>query len=228
MEESLSKFIGESAKRHDENSNLMKEIRSVIDAAIRNQRASIKALEIQIGQMSKVLQERGSGSLPSSIEKNPRDHVKSISNTVETDTPSIRRIEPVRYAISSHQNRMQIFKPSQPIIHFPIRLMIVMKRKRLGELTPTKLIIELADRTIKHPKGIAENVLVGIDKFVFLVDFVVLDMPEDIEVPLILGRPFLSTAYAKIDVFKRKNYLKSRGLMCLVTTSFKFITQITG
>ncbi|GJZ65307.1 lysophospholipid acyltransferase 1-like protein, partial [Tanacetum coccineum] len=78
----------------------------------------------------------------------------------------------------------------------------------LGELAPTKLIVELADRTVKHPKGIAENVLVGIDKFVFPVDFIVLDMPEDIKTPLILGRPFLSTAHAKIDVFKRKITLK--------------------
>nr|GEW92507.1 reverse transcriptase domain-containing protein [Tanacetum cinerariifolium] len=83
----------------------------------------------------------------------------------------------------------------------------------LGKLTPTKLIIELADRTIKLPKGIAENVLVGIDKFVFPVDFVVLHMPEDIKAPLILKRLFLSTAHAKIDVFKRKivRYMKSIG-----------------
>nr|GEV72560.1 hypothetical protein [Tanacetum cinerariifolium] len=78
----------------------------------------------------------------------------------------------------------------------------------LGELAPTKLIIELADRTIKCPKGIAENVLIGICKFVFLIEFIVLDMPEDIKVPLILERPFLSTTYAKIDVFKRKITLR--------------------
>ncbi|GJW70686.1 gag-pol polyprotein [Tanacetum coccineum] len=168
MEESLSKFMAKSAKRHDENSNLIKEIRAAMDAAIRNQGASIKALEIQIRQISKVLQERGFGSLPSSIETNPRDHVKSISTSVKTNTPSIR----------------------------------------LGELAPTKLIVELADRIIKHPKGIAENVLVGIDKFVFPLDFVVLDMTEDIKVPLILGKPFLSTAHVKIDVFKRKITLR--------------------
>ncbi|GKD67872.1 hypothetical protein Tco_1321962 [Tanacetum coccineum] len=56
----------------------------------------------------------------------------------------------------------------------------------LSELAPTRLIIELADRTIKCPK----------------------DMPEDIKVPLILGRPFLSTAHAKIDVFKREITLR--------------------
>ncbi|GJT87675.1 hypothetical protein Tco_1069392 [Tanacetum coccineum] len=79
---------------HDENSNLIKEIRAAIDAAVRNQGASIKALEIQIGQMGKVLQERGSGSLPSSTETNPRDHVKSISTIIETEMPSICRNKP--------------------------------------------------------------------------------------------------------------------------------------
>ncbi|GKC07029.1 putative reverse transcriptase domain-containing protein [Tanacetum coccineum] len=78
----------------------------------------------------------------------------------------------------------------------------------LGELTPTKLIVELADRTVKRPKGIAENVLVGIDKFVFPVDFILLDMQKDMKTPFILGRPFLSTAHAKFDVFKRKITLR--------------------
>ncbi|GJU90694.1 putative reverse transcriptase domain-containing protein [Tanacetum coccineum] len=59
----------------------------------------------------------------------------------------------------------------------------------LGELAHTKLTLELADRTVKYPKGITENVL-------------------DVKVPLILGRPFLSTACAKIDVYKRKITLR--------------------
>ncbi|GJR56648.1 hypothetical protein Tco_1407169 [Tanacetum coccineum] len=78
----------------------------------------------------------------------------------------------------------------------------------LGELAHTRLTVELADRTVKYPKGIAENILVGIGKFTFPVDFIILDMPEDIKVPLILGRPFLSTARAKIDVYKRKITLR--------------------
>ncbi|GJV41528.1 hypothetical protein Tco_1419968, partial [Tanacetum coccineum] len=80
----------------------------------------------------------------------------------------------------------------------------------LGELAHTRLTVELADRTMKYPKGIAENVLVGIGKFTFPLDFIILDMPEDIKVPLILGRPFLSTAHAKIDVYKRKITLRIR------------------
>ncbi|GJZ31511.1 putative reverse transcriptase domain-containing protein [Tanacetum coccineum] len=78
----------------------------------------------------------------------------------------------------------------------------------LGKLAHTRLIVELADKTMKYPKGIAKNVLVEIGKFTFLVDFIILDMPEDIKVPLILGRPFLSTARAKINVYKRKITLR--------------------
>ncbi|GKB67303.1 hypothetical protein Tco_0928715, partial [Tanacetum coccineum] len=78
----------------------------------------------------------------------------------------------------------------------------------LGELAHTRVTVELADRTVKYPKGIAENVLVEIGKFTFPIDFIILDMPEDIKVPLILGRPFLSTARSKIDVYKIKITLR--------------------
>ncbi|GKD30606.1 putative reverse transcriptase domain-containing protein, partial [Tanacetum coccineum] len=90
----------------------------------------------------------------------------------------------------------------------------------LGELAHTKLTVELVDRTVKYPKGIAENVLVGIGKFVFIVDFIILDMFEDIKVPLILGRPSLSTARAKIDVYKRKITLRV-GEERIIFTSVK-------
>ncbi|GJX00359.1 mitochondrial proton/calcium exchanger protein-like protein isoform X1 [Tanacetum coccineum] len=227
MEETLSKYMGESEKRHEENSNLIKEIRASTDAAIRNQGESIKTLEIQIGQMSKVLQERGFGSLPSSTETNPRDHVKSISTIVEADASSIRRIGSHQYAVSTGQNSTLMYETKQTTIPFLSRLndcyfedkkgsygpqfleaysygashidkSIPRKEKDpgsftlpcyinnvcfnnaladlgasvsvmplstylnlgLGELAHTKLTVELAYRTMKYPKGIAENVLV--------------------------------------------------------------------
>nr|GEV32252.1 hypothetical protein [Tanacetum cinerariifolium] len=67
-----------------------------------------------------------------------------------------------------------------------------------------------SNRTVKYPKGFAKNMLVGIGKFIFLVDFIILDMPEEVKVHLILRRPFLSITHAKIDVFKRKITLKVR------------------
>ena len=60
--------------------------------------------------------------------------------------------------------------------------------------------IQLVDKSIKYPRSIIEDVLVKIDKFIFLVKFVILDMGKDIEIPLILGRSFLATARAIIDV----------------------------
>ncbi|GKA44488.1 hypothetical protein Tco_0737212 [Tanacetum coccineum] len=122
MEDNLRKFIGESAERQEENSNLIKEIQASTDAAIRNQGASIKTLEIQIGQISKVLQERGFGSLPSSTKTNPRDQVKSISTTIEADSHSIRRIGSSQYAVSTTQNSTLLYKSRQMTIPFPSRL----------------------------------------------------------------------------------------------------------
>ncbi|GKB35108.1 hypothetical protein Tco_0880050, partial [Tanacetum coccineum] len=119
MEDTLSKFMSESAKRHEENSDLIKEIRALTDAAIRNQGASIETLEIQIGQMSKVLQERGVGSLPSSTETNPRDQVKSISTTIEADSHSIRHIGSSQYAVSTRQNNTLLYKSIQMTVPFP-------------------------------------------------------------------------------------------------------------
>ncbi|GKD11042.1 putative reverse transcriptase domain-containing protein, partial [Tanacetum coccineum] len=78
----------------------------------------------------------------------------------------------------------------------------------LGELAHTKLTVELADKIVKYLKGIAENVLLGIGKFIFPLDFIIIDISEDIKVPLILEIPFLSIARAKIDVFKRKLTLR--------------------
>ncbi|GKD27459.1 hypothetical protein Tco_1233673 [Tanacetum coccineum] len=122
MEDTLRKFMSESAKRHKENSNLIKEIRATTDAVIRNHRESIKTLEIQIGQMTKVLQERGFGSLPSSTETNLRDQVKSISTTIEADSQPICRIGSTQYAISDGQNSKLVYKSRKTTVPFPSRL----------------------------------------------------------------------------------------------------------
>nr|GFB68184.1 reverse transcriptase domain-containing protein [Tanacetum cinerariifolium] len=78
----------------------------------------------------------------------------------------------------------------------------IWKKLRLPTLNDTKMVLELADRTISKPTGVAENVFVKVGKFYFLVDFVILYFVTDPRVPLILGRPFLSTAHALIDVYE--------------------------
>ncbi|GKE35657.1 hypothetical protein Tco_1454979 [Tanacetum coccineum] len=165
------------------------------------------------------------GILPSSIETNPRDQVKSISTTIEADSHSIRRIGSFQYAVSTGLNRPTFTKAygashidntiprkekdpgsftlpcfindvcfdnalvdlgaSVSVMPFSTYLNL-----GLGKLAHTRMTMELADRTVKYPKGIAKNVLVEIGKFTFPVDFIILDMPEDIKVPLIIERPF--------------------------------------
>ena len=76
----------------------------------------------------------------------------------------------------------------------------VAKQFSLGELIPTSITLQIADRSMVKPEGVLEDVLVTVGKFVFPVDFIILDMEEDSQVPLLLGRPFLATGAALIDM----------------------------
>ena len=78
----------------------------------------------------------------------------------------------------------------------------VVQRLSLGELTPTTIILQMVDRAMAQLEGVLEDVLVKVGKFIFPVDFVVMKMEEDNHVPLLLGRPFLATGAALIDVKK--------------------------
>ncbi|GKA53900.1 reverse transcriptase domain-containing protein, partial [Tanacetum coccineum] len=88
----------------------------------------------------------------------------------------------------------------------------IWKKLQLSGLTETKMELELADRSISKPTGVAENVFVKVGKFYFPADFVVLDFIADPRVPLILGRPFLRTAHALIDVYRNDD--QSLTLKC--------------
>nr|GEX36001.1 reverse transcriptase domain-containing protein [Tanacetum cinerariifolium] len=102
----------------------------------------------------------------------------------------------------------------------------IWKKLRLPTLNDTKMVLELADRTISKPTGVAENVFVKVGKFYFPADFVVLDFVADPRVPLILGRPFLSTAHALIDVYEGEIILRhddqSLTLKCGDTPSISY------
>ncbi|XP_010536312.1 PREDICTED: uncharacterized protein LOC104811348 [Tarenaya hassleriana] len=76
----------------------------------------------------------------------------------------------------------------------------IYKKLNIGDLKPTRMALQLADRSIKYPAGILEDVPLKIGGFYVPVDFVVLDMDEDSKVPIIVGRPFLSTADVVVHV----------------------------
>ena len=76
----------------------------------------------------------------------------------------------------------------------------ILRQLGLGEARPTTVTLQLVERSLKHPREVIEDVLVKVDKFIFPENFMVLDMEEDKEIPIILGRPFLATGRAMIDV----------------------------
>ena len=84
----------------------------------------------------------------------------------------------------------------------------VAKRLSMGELTPTAMTLQMADRTLAHPQGILEDVLIKVGKFISPVNFVVIDIEEDKIVSLLLGRPFLATGATLIDVKKGELILR--------------------
>ncbi|GKA06460.1 reverse transcriptase domain-containing protein [Tanacetum coccineum] len=85
-----------------------------------------------------------------------------------------------------------------------LRPLSIWKKLSLPELTPMQMILELADRSTTRPVGIAEDVFVKVGKFHFPTDFIVVDYVVDPRVPLILGRPFLRTGRALIDVYGKE------------------------
>ena len=76
------------------------------------------------------------------------------------------------------------------------------KKLGLGDPNPTAMRLLMADRTVKRPIGILHDVLVKVEPFIFLTDFVILDCEVDFEVPIIIGRSFLSTGRALVDMEK--------------------------
>ena len=84
----------------------------------------------------------------------------------------------------------------------------IYRKLYIGETIPTSVSLQLADRTLAFPKRVVEDVLVKVDKLILPADFIILDMDEDKDVPIILGRPFLATGRTVIDVQKGELTMK--------------------
>jgi len=83
-------------------------------------------------------------------------------------------------------------------------LLFVFGKLGLGEAMSIMVLLQLADRSIKYPRGVIEDVLVKVDKLYFPVDFIVLDLDEERKIPFIIGWSFLATSKTLIDVQQGK------------------------
>ncbi|GJS08992.1 reverse transcriptase domain-containing protein [Tanacetum coccineum] len=84
----------------------------------------------------------------------------------------------------------------------------IYEKLRIGPLKPTQMTLELANRSVTFPMGIAKDVIVKVEKFNFLADFIIVDFEADPRVSIILGRPFLRTARALVDLYEEKLTLR--------------------
>ncbi|GJZ41337.1 reverse transcriptase domain-containing protein [Tanacetum coccineum] len=143
--------------------------------------------------------------LPKVVEREP----KVTKDTVQPSTENIQ--PPIVHNLSSELKSPGMVECSALAdLGSSINLMplTVWKKFSLPELTSTRMTLKLADRSITRPKGVAEDVFVKVGKFHYPADFVVIDYDADPRVPLILGRPFLRTARALIDVYGKEITLR--------------------
>nr|GEW64834.1 reverse transcriptase domain-containing protein [Tanacetum cinerariifolium] len=153
------------------------------------------------------------GTLSSNAIPNPKGEMKAITTRIGVAYEGLSISTPkkvVEQETEETTDKEQInFQGRMDVCHAladlgaSINLMplSVWKILSLPELTPTRMTLELADRSITRPKGVVEDVFVKVGKFHFPTDFVVVDFEADPRIPLILGRSFVRTSRALIDVY---------------------------
>nr|GEV03917.1 DNA-directed DNA polymerase [Tanacetum cinerariifolium] len=146
-----------------------------------------------------------SGTLLSNTVPNPKGKMKAVTTRsgLTYECPSIPTESPLEKVDEQNTEEILDKEHSNSLGRASINLMplSIWKKLSLLELTPTRMTLELADRSITRPKGVTEDVFVKVGKFHFPTDFVVVDFEADPRVPLILGRSFLRTGRALIDVY---------------------------
>nr|GEW84623.1 hypothetical protein [Tanacetum cinerariifolium] len=147
---------------------------------------------------------------PSFINSEEDEHVEDTSTdsklgefTIKVPPPFIQKAKPASQRNYVKMVKALLFNKALADLGASINLMPLSVWKTLGlpELISTRMTLELANRAICTPAGIARDVFVPIEKFTFPANFVIVDYESDPRVPLILGRPFLRTTRSLIDVY---------------------------
>ncbi|GJX29422.1 transposon ty3-I gag-pol polyprotein [Tanacetum coccineum] len=172
---------------------------NIITKEVQMEQHSIKQMLKYAKFMKDLLSKKGKAEESSKITLNERCYAILLNKI------SLKEKDPGIFTIPCAIGKFSINKALADLgANISLMPYFIFSRLDLGKLKPTHMCIQLANKSTQYPRGIAENVIVKIDKFIFLVDFVVLDMEEDHKIPIILGRLFLATSHAMIDVFNKK------------------------
>ncbi|GJW35334.1 DNA-directed DNA polymerase, partial [Tanacetum coccineum] len=199
MEEMLNKFIDKGKREHEEMRAFIYDFQTTNELLFKERNNSL--IELRFGPLNEV--QKPPVPFPRRLrkEKEEAQQKKFLENLkqLHINLPFIE-------ALAQMPKYAKFLKDLGASISLMPYTMY--KKLSLGEPKDTRMSLELADRSIQYPRGIIENVLIKVDKFVLPIDFVILDMPEDSRVPIILGIPFLATTRAMIDVFNKKITLR--------------------
>ncbi|GJR31668.1 reverse transcriptase domain-containing protein [Tanacetum coccineum] len=189
-----------------------------------NQTNELKNMMASFFQMNTAFSS-GSGSLPGNTIANPKGKLKAITTRsgLVINGPSVpmsplfinpeedeRAEETLTDPELAEYTLSKLKCKALADLGASINLMPLSVWKKLGlpKLISTRMTLELTNRAICTPAGIARDVFVLVEKFTFLADFIIVDYESDPRVPLILGRPFLRTARALIDVHGEEMILR--------------------
>nr|GEX71668.1 reverse transcriptase domain-containing protein [Tanacetum cinerariifolium] len=132
------------------------------------------------------------------LNRTPRDALTITKNKSKRQNPSGSGSLPSDTVANPIEECLALADLGASINLMPLS---VWKKLSLPKHTPTRMTLELTNRSVTYPVGVTEDVFVKVGKFYFLADFVLVDYDVDPRVPLILERPFLRTARALIDVY---------------------------
>ncbi|XP_070034370.1 uncharacterized protein [Nicotiana tomentosiformis] len=207
MEDLMKAFINKSDKKF-----------KTQGTTIREQGTAIRNLERQFRHIANLLSERAPRTLPSDTEKNPKETIKVVSlrsgktlvdPVVLTQMPSYAKfLKEIQY----RKRKLEEITMVKLNAHYSAILQNKIPQNKLkGELGVIKLIplsLQLVDQTTILLEGIIEDILVWVENIVFPVDFIVVDMEVNKEVPLILGRAFLCTDRVILDIYEGQLMLR--------------------
>ncbi|GKD65814.1 reverse transcriptase domain-containing protein [Tanacetum coccineum] len=219
LEELLAKHQEEYARRSTKIELWIKKLQENAEVNTRNQRASLQNLETQIEQLTKEI--HSDKTLSSSLEQIKivtTDHETSGLNKLhgvsfisglESDTPEVlqhqlpsKELNPGSFTLPYTIGKFNFYAMADLGASINVMPRSIFEHLHLTNLKKTNMLCEMADMSKKAPLGIVENVLVKIDKFLFPSDFIIIDNTPS--KTIILGRPFLATIHAEIDVFAGK------------------------
>ncbi|XP_019184594.1 PREDICTED: uncharacterized protein LOC109179544 [Ipomoea nil] len=128
-------------------------------------------------------------------EKGPKESSKALAN-MPSYAKYIKEIVSTKKKLEEFAT-VHLNEECASINLMPLTLF---KKLEIAEMKPTTISLQLADRSVKYPLGVVEDILVKVGKFYLAADFLILDMDSDTDTSLILGRPFLLTGRVLIDM----------------------------